>query len=1289
MFKNKILRWIQRMSPGLLLACGISLSSVTGTITAYAAISGTGGVDSTDSSISIEFNDHQYSEGSTLVYNTCGVTITIIDPTKATYGHPETWFKCTSITKNEDGTYSYESESQPISKSTMPDCDIPIRTTEIDSIVSNSQWINKNGRINLTGEKLQMVKDAYTALGGDYDDSNMGIAYVIDSVIALSYKVSPKSTYKYGFDSSWSKGGYCYLTSGGTEWGLSRPESVYRYWNNGVAGKNMLYTYGSGFIKSTNLETKEEEDSYDFQGEGVGISGSQAAFNFDNWGIQSHFRKLQIINGTPEAGRKEDPNDGSGGGGGTDTVAFEATGSSGRDYPEFYTWNNSDQFDIGKGIPSSESYTNGYLANWWYGSYSWGRTKKQTKNYTLHWKGVGVYEVEKRYNVDGEWEYYTVERTYRRNIYVNTSRSAQYYAITKVNINELQTAKVTNDSIGNVSYSNWNGKSIYNTLPVTCIVNGQNLAASGTAAYDGYTTSASNHITWKTTSLNMGTVTWYQGDDTTKHSSQEFIDEFGLQYDADTTSNLTVSVHNDCLIVNGKTYVDSQTVTSNRRDTVAVGPAITNIDVQALSFNNENSGGDFKERYDQQIVTIPVEKKNGKYPTTITVTYGKRVANNGSKKEDSKYGAEAIWSTYKKNEPVVVHTPVISPITITDPETNTQLIHTPKSNYSGSTNKSDDTTSEYENTVYKLRLDGTYTMEFQPYQWFSNEFGQLKGYENTNWTADRYDSYVKDKTVRFPFDVAVTNTDGTEKYYKTGSDGYTEWIEVDNEFKFYIPTWVSENTTKFNGNNDQVYDIQFRVEAQNVTDENGNADTEENTANTELANHVATYHIYANVSGWIYNFQIVGTNDKDMFSGYNQDASESTIYAFVPDKIEKKSGTANRFSNDYVRYTLDGLIKGKWDTKDTLPLHDGSSNKYSGMGALWKGTTFAFSVKTIANLADSTDEIDITPTYRYVDADGNIHNFEDIRMYYSDSSGNYIEYGSAKDQKNVKKVKLGNEEFKDSWYEGGTNYTDSEKTLLGQNYLTQIKDNLQYTVNKAGSSKNAYLNKETSSYTLSSIKLKPSMRILSGDPEELQRNEKYKRTDSNFDKLTNFDGNNIDSDTFKSSMQTWYGQYTIPNNLYVTYKNIDIDGDGTTSTLDSKRGESGYHAGDDIDGDGQITLKDYADAGKLSSDSDIWLTRGYLILNFDIVTKNNGNEHLRYGADTEPSENMWKKEKQPETVPVKKQTTTADTTDPDGNPEQNPNTPTVNIPVESGDIAIIDLRYKLTDKYSPRIFSIN
>ncbi len=761
MFKNKMPRWIQKMSPGFIMACGVILSSFSLPIESYATTITAGAgqtieeqkkLDGTSNSIQVTWDDHKHTPGAYYTYNTAGFTFTIIDPSKAAYNNSSTWFKCTGITKNEDGTYTFESESTPIGKTTMPNCDLPFQPDEYQQLVQDG-WYNSRSSITFTGDRLETIKEAYAALGGDWDDPNMPIAYVLDGILNINARVSTGTQYQYG---TYTQNGYTYLSGGGTNYELGNP-----YWGN-------LYTYGDGWITTKDLNTGGELSSKDYEGAG-GMIGSDAIYNFEKHGVHNHYRYCYVKGVTTPP---TEPPEGS-----PEKTSFAEEGSSGRNYPEYYTWNNSDQFDIGKGIPSSESYTNGYLANWWYGSYSWGKTYESTRDYTLHWTGMGVLLYENR---NGD----TKRHPYKCSINVDTSRKAQYYAITTVNIKELQTAKVKNDSIGSVSYSNWNGKNIYNTLPVTCIINGKDVTASGSTAVQSYTSNTENHITWQVGNTNMGSVT--AKPSYTNYDADDFIRMFNLKNKADTTSVLTVKAHNDCLIVNGKVYVDSTEVTSHEKNKTAVGPRVKDIDVQALSFNNENSGGDFKERYDQQIVTIPVEKKNGKYPTTLTVTYGSRAANNGSVEESSKYGAEAIWSTYKKNEPVVVHTPVISPIKITDSETNTQLIHTPKSNYSGSTNVSDDTTNEYENTVYKLRLDGTYTMQFQPYQWFSNEFGNLKGYENTNWTADRYDSYVKDKTVRFPFDVSVTNTDGAEKYYKIGADGYTEWIEVDNEFKFYV-----------------------------------------------------------------------------------------------------------------------------------------------------------------------------------------------------------------------------------------------------------------------------------------------------------------------------------------------------------------------------------------------------------------------------------------------------------------------------------------------------------------------
>lgn len=56
-------------------------------------------------------------------------------------------------------------------------------------------------------------------------------------------------------------------------------------------------------------------------------------------------------------------------------------GRTGKDKPDLYTYHTSNQFDVGRGIPSSESMENGFGANKWYGFYGW-KGKKKTKDFT-------------------------------------------------------------------------------------------------------------------------------------------------------------------------------------------------------------------------------------------------------------------------------------------------------------------------------------------------------------------------------------------------------------------------------------------------------------------------------------------------------------------------------------------------------------------------------------------------------------------------------------------------------------------------------------------------------------------------------------------------------------------------------------------------------------------------------------------------------------------------------------------------------------------------------------------
>ena len=1147
-------------------------------------------------------------------------------------------------------------------------------------------------------------------------DSGIPMGLELNSVIGIGYKSANGRIYT---------GGYNPVYSGKTD----SDQNQAGFWGE-------LYTFGNGAMT---LATSGHDRANGEVGPGLlpylskdtspNLQGDTSQNWHDlktvqNWSskksIDTHF-KIQIFqNFDPALNREEEPDDpdDDGSGGRSDIASFRDTGTTGRGTPEVYTWHYSDKYHVGEGIPSSEVMTNEYLANWWYGTYDWGQTDVYTKQYTLK------YEVPYKYwhesddeDEDGEWRYGEAI------VPVDTSRSAYYYALMDTNINELKEVRVQNEAYGQAGY---NPSPSYSNLQIDVKVNNKVPVKDSTEAgsyrnplsglYPGaYRSTISQHITFpQSTGNRIIKVMWDEGSDDGRHEIDEserraarratyWMDVLPLQWEADNSDALTISAHNDRLVVNGITYMDDTPYYSHRKDVTPTVPAY-----RAIHYNDildaSDPGGDFRTRKGASKVRIPDTTKNGSYSTALFADYIRQVPFDGKEDDDAHNGVNAegenaIHRDYKQNEPVMVHTPVVSPVRLTGGEAQTQLSVTPASkntNASGG-NPNVDTPYGDNSTVYELKLDGTYTMDFLPEQWYQNyedEQRNLHGYDYTDHDLDMYDEYVFDKKVRFPFCVSI-RSDGTETYYPLTDGGYTEWISVPHDtFTFYVPTWAKENTPYLNGVKDDPYVIEFRVEAINAEDDDPTTEAEQNSTQS---NHVSTYELYANVSGVIYDFQIVGINDKDMFKKYNENASDSTLYSFALDKDEKKSGIYNRFGNREVRYTLDGIVT-EWKTANTLPLRTGSSKTYSGMGTIWKGTTLAYSVKTIANLADQNDEVWITPTYRYVTKDGDVIPAEELKIFYSDSTGDYIEYGSSRDKNNVKNVHLGDPMFEGSWYHGGAKdwfMTNAQKAALPNSatYLANMPDNIQYTATRNatrhyGSNTTAkILNREVGSYTLSAIRLTPELRLLSGDPEELERNQTGLRTSGTpsyeegthtvpyYNNAIGHTGSKTYADCtdeeklFRDSMQTWYGEYTVPNNLYVTYKSRLVAGPDGTST--------------------NATLRDWAEKGKLTTDSNLWLKDGYLILNFQILTKNNGKDHLTYGSDSQNSKlNMWRTEGQPQNITVETQNTNRPMTA-DGNPKSNPVRKSVTIPTKAGDIAVIDLRYKLSDKYSPRIFMIN
>ena len=129
-------------------------------------------------------------------------------------------------------------------------------------------------------------------------------------------------------------------------------------------------------------------------------------------------------------------------------------------------------------------------------------------------------------------------------------------------------------------------------------------------------------------------------------------------------------------------------------------------------------------------------------------------------------------------------------------------------------------------------------------------------------------------------------------------------------------------------------------------------------------------------------------------------------------------------------------------------------------------------------------------------------------------------------------------------------------------------------------------------------------------------------------------------------MQTWYGIYYVPSHLHVTEQDVDV---------------WQYAAHEDYRNkiDAEYGTKDKT-PGTLDGTEDIFLKDGYLVLNFDIYTINDGKAHLKYYGNNDGATDQWK-------IQGGKTTTNVGVT---GN---NPGRKQISIPLKSGDVAIIDM----------------
>lgn len=756
--------------------------------------------------------------------------------------------------------------------------------------------------------------------------------------------------------------------------------------------------------------------------------------------------------------------------------------------------------------------------------------------------------------------------------------------------------------------------------------------------------------------------------------------------------NEDIMVRNDLLRINGKTYMHS--------DYYRYGDA----GIQKNTYfpaEEEDFGlkeGDSGKAGQGEL--IPSNTANGKYDTKLVGLYKQLLTTHPQTYKFEKKGEKAIKEEYKSNEPIVVHTPTVASVVIEDPETG-EIIN------GDNGYKNDQLFWQAVNPYvdYQLLLDGTYTIQFNPVTHLEH-----MGYDIPELVDSLYNKYCKFREVRFPFAVQING-----KIYEPDGTGWTEWIDLSLdqsttiggfeggdisdlfEVDFYIPPWAEENIT--DDPNKQTYPdpyiIQYRVAPENIIDHNGvnHIDDTEYLLNqtldgNPLYDYVSTYTVNVQVSGVIYGFQAVGINDKDGFFGPPDYADKKTwgvgssqLFSFCPSKQEKRSGTLNRIGGTSVRYTVDGSLTNEWNERNTLPFSAGRSWAYGGEGFLKKGHTFTFTLRTISNLwnedGDETGEdlIVIKPHFRYISPDGEVDDNVQIYCHEQNVEGTetnkYVRFGSELDRSIVNEttisdvrndgayysdVNLGRPIFKYRIQPFPNSYQqdDAEISMRLTNAFMYNKHKLtnpEYP-KESYENTNIYLRRTTPSYCLSDIKLNSRLRLLTGNVEQLEMNLENEGSSLQYIQDKTDDGVTYDIteatnptlwNKMRLSMQTWFGEYWIPNQLYVTRETIkaDTDGDGV---------EEEYE-----------TVWDYAVAnGYVDGTEDFFIKEGYLVVNFQIYTVNDGVLHLTY---TGGNKDQWSLEGPPEEIYT------------NDRPGKDP----VKIDVEPGDVGVIYMDRKVDE----------
>jgi len=311
------------------------------------------------------------------------------------------------------------------------------------------------------------------------------------------------------------------------------------------------------------------------------------------------------------------------------------------------------------------------------------------------------------------------------------------------------------------------------------------------------------------------------------------------------------------------------------------------------------------------------------------------------------------------------------------------------------------------------------------------------------------------------------------------------------------------------------YEVQFRQVAVNAPD----LSKTEYLANLDINNYVAVRNSPVRVTGRIYGFKITDIADK-----------------LWQDVFRKDTGTLEHTGNYYYVGTRDeeGRPRGI-DQLFTLPILEGSHALYKNRGALKTGYTFRFDLTTVGGYYGDRDYIIIKPEFYYVKKDGTGRQRVDL-WYHEDFNGkmNYF-------------VKM---------EPTGRNRDNPKFMKLGDIYRNVPDEEILYTSGVLGVNEDSFRNRQAQIGWFDLVILSKDQRTFIGEANSLPAG--------------------VDEDSARKSVQKWYGEYYIPNDVYAAPAGFDV--------VEYGRKYNG-----------------------LTGKESFWLKDGYIIVNFRMETVKNGD----------------------------------------------------------------------------------